>query len=103
MSACLESRRRRHRLPKGSEVMKTHLLPVTLWSAALIGLAPAAAADGPSGPDQPAKAAQFFETKIRPILAGSCVKCHGEKKTRGGLRLDSRAALLEGGDSGPAV
>src|SRR5205823_3785883 len=45
----------------------------------------------------------FFELKVRPVLAGSCVKCHGEKKSSGGLRLDSRDALLSGGDNGPAV
>ncbi|MBI3465073.1 MAG: DUF1553 domain-containing protein [Planctomycetes bacterium] len=45
----------------------------------------------------------FFESKIRPVLAGVCVECHGPKKASGGLRLDSRDALLKGGDSGPAV
>ena len=45
----------------------------------------------------------FFETKVRPVLAGTCVKCHGEKKASGGLRLDSREAMLTGGESGPAV
>src|SRR3954453_11733269 len=44
-----------------------------------------------------------FETKIRPVLAGTCFACHGGKKTGGGLRVDSRAALLEGGDRGPAI
>src|SRR5437764_5086143 len=48
-------------------------------------------------------AEEFFERKVRPILAGTCVKCHGEKKASGGLRLDSREAMLSGGDSGPAV
>jgi mono/diheme cytochrome c family protein len=48
-------------------------------------------------------AAQFFETKVRPVLAENCFSCHGEKKQRGGLRLDSRAAILEGGDRGPAL
>lgn len=48
-------------------------------------------------------AQETFETTIRPILASSCVKCHGAKKQSGGLRLDSRAAMLEGGDTGPAV
>src|SRR5471032_759819 len=45
----------------------------------------------------------FFERKIRPILAGTCFKCHGGEKTNGKLRIDSRAALLKGGRSGPAL
>jgi len=45
----------------------------------------------------------FFEINIRPVLAGSCFKCHGGKKTSHGLRVDSREALLKGGESGPAV
>jgi mono/diheme cytochrome c family protein len=44
-----------------------------------------------------------FERVVRPVLHGTCARCHGAKKASGGLRLDSRAALLEGGDSGPAV
>lgn len=46
---------------------------------------------------------EFFETKIRPVLAANCLDCHGEKKQKMGLRLDSREALLEGGESGPAI
>ncbi|WP_235963783.1 PSD1 and planctomycete cytochrome C domain-containing protein [Tautonia rosea] len=45
----------------------------------------------------------FFEVKIRPVLAESCVTCHGEVKQNGGLRLDSRQAMLDGGVSGPAI
>jgi hypothetical protein len=47
----------------------------------------------------------FFEQKIRPVLVKECYGCHsaGAKKVRGGLRLDTRAALLAGGDSGPAL
>ncbi len=45
----------------------------------------------------------FFEIKIRPILAGTCFPCHGGKKTSAGLRVDSRASLLRGGDTGPAL
>ena len=45
----------------------------------------------------------FFELQVRPILADRCLKCHGASKQEGGLRLDSRKALLSGGDSGPAV
>jgi hypothetical protein len=46
---------------------------------------------------------QFFESKVRPLLATRCFKCHGPKKQQSELRLDSRAALLQGGESGPAV
>jgi cytochrome c553 len=45
----------------------------------------------------------FFEQNIRPILTSQCVKCHGSKKQEAELRLDSRAAMLNGGESGPAV
>jgi hypothetical protein len=48
---------------------------------------------------------QFFEAKIRPVLATHCGKCHAStaEKLRGGLRLDSREGLRLGGDSGPAI
>jgi hypothetical protein len=52
--------------------------------------------------DKPADAA-FFDKQVLPILQQNCFKCHGEGKVRGGLRLTSRANLLKGGDSGPAV
>lgn len=50
----------------------------------------------------------FFESKIRPVLVGECYSCHSAEaatkgKLRGGLLLDSRAAIRQGGDSGPAV
>jgi mono/diheme cytochrome c family protein len=46
--------------------------------------------------------ADFFESRIRPILAANCFDCHTTDK-KGGLRLDSREALLQGGESGPAI
>lgn len=46
---------------------------------------------------------EFFESKIRPVLASACYDCHGAEKQKGGLRLDSRPALRMGGDSGPAI
>lgn len=45
----------------------------------------------------------FFESKIRPTLVNSCLRCHGELKASGELRVDSRDALLKGGESGPAI
>ncbi len=57
-----------------------------------------ARADSPGTAD-----AETFERKVRPIFAVVCLKCHGGAKTSGGLRVDSRAALVAGGDSGPAI
>jgi hypothetical protein len=47
----------------------------------------------------------FFESKIRPVLVKHCYGCHSDdsKKAKGGLKVDTRAALLKGGDSGAAV
>ncbi len=47
----------------------------------------------------------FFESKIRPVLVKHCYECHAadSKKLSGGLLVDSRQGLLEGGESGPAV
>jgi hypothetical protein len=52
---------------------------------------------------EPDERLRHFEQQIRPLLASKCIKCHGEKKQEGGLRLDSREGILSGGDSGPAV
>ena len=48
---------------------------------------------------------RFFREKIRPVLEASCFGCHSATatKVKGGLLLDSREALLRGGDTGPAV
>src|SRR5262245_41511907 len=67
----------------------------------LLALAPAAAAQ--TGPTPSPEAVRFFEARVRPLLAEHCFQCHGEKKQRGGLRLDSREAALAGGDRGPAL
>ncbi len=47
----------------------------------------------------------FFENHIRPVLVEHCHECHSAsaKKLKGGLRVDSRAALIKGGDTGPAI
>ncbi len=45
---------------------------------------------------------QAFEQQVRPILEARCLKCHSGGKAKGGLRLDSREAILKGGDLGPA-
>jgi len=47
----------------------------------------------------------FFESKIRPVLVERCYECHSAEadKIKGGLVLDSRAGVLKGGDTGPAI
>ncbi|MGE3806457.1 MAG: DUF1549 domain-containing protein, partial [Gemmataceae bacterium] len=69
---------------------------VTLWIAHA-GLARAA---DPSPADL-----EFFEKRIRPVLVEHCYQCHSTKakRVRGGLLVDSRAGLLKGGDTGPAL
>lgn len=46
---------------------------------------------------------EFFETQIRPVFADNCISCHGLKKQKAGLRLDSRAALIHGSENGPVI
>lgn len=47
---------------------------------------------------------EFFETRIRPILAQECYECHSEAtKSKGGLLLDTRGGWETGGDSGPVI
>ena len=47
----------------------------------------------------------YFEKKVRPLLVAKCYECHSSSalKLKGGLRLDSRAAMIKGGESGPAM
>ena len=75
-------------------------LPHRPWLLGVVGLfvaSPARAAD------PPAEAVAFFEKEVRPLLVAECQRCHGAKKQESGLRVDSRAALLKGGQGGAAV
>lgn len=44
-----------------------------------------------------------FPDDVAPIFADNCLKCHAEEKQKSGLRLDQRALMLKGGDSGLAT
>jgi mono/diheme cytochrome c family protein len=45
-----------------------------------------------------------FVSEVRPIFEQHCYECHGDKKQKGGLRLDVKSAALKGGDShGPDI
>src|ERR1700730_14985657 len=50
-------------------------------------------------------AIECFEARIRPVLVEHCYRCHSStaKKLKGKLLLDSRAGILKGGESGPAL
>ncbi len=76
------------------------LLRVPLLAMAVLCVAVTAAAD--SVPDL-AAGHEFFETRIRPLLADRCYACHGARKQESGLRLDSLQAMLDGGELGRAV
>ena len=77
--------------------------PMLLRMGLAIGLlvAPAAVAQDPPKPSP--ETLEFFEKKIRPVLAEICFRCHGGQKTSGQLRVDSAEALLKGGETGPAL
>ena len=80
-----------------------------LFLAAVLGTPVTAtrAADEPKPRPRPLPAAApgtiDFQRDIKPILTRTCLTCHGPEKQRGGLRLDSRKAVLEGGNSGPVL
>ncbi len=46
---------------------------------------------------------EYFEKQVRPLLVEHCLKCHGDEKQKGDLRLDSREAALKGGETSPAI
>jgi len=75
-----------------------------LTATILCLLSPLPAFAGPPSPE----GLKFFETKIRPVLVQRCYKCHSanavkNKKLQGELLLDTRAGMLKGGESGPAI
>ena len=70
-------------------------------AALLLVIASAAAGSDAVSPED----AEFFEERVRPLLAARCYECHSDDADRveGALKLDSRAAAFAGGDSGPAI
>ncbi|RMF38729.1 MAG: DUF1549 domain-containing protein [Planctomycetota bacterium] len=76
--------------PSSSWMIAGCLAAVTIWHLPLA-----------RGSDQ--ASIRLFEQEIRPMLLSECIRCHGPRKAEGDLRLDSRDAMLRGGDSGPAI
>jgi mono/diheme cytochrome c family protein len=81
--------------------------PLPLWRRAIVGVATIGVLLGftpiARAADTNADAIAFFENQVRPLLVKACAECHGPTRQRASLRLDSREAVLRGGDSGPAA
>ncbi len=78
------------------------LLTVVGFTLAAAGPVPAADTAKPDPGKLPpaATGAINFARDVQPILAARCVSCHGAEKQKGGLRLDTAAEALKGGDTG---
>ena len=89
-------------LPSGSLAVPSLARASALAYILVVGLASAGCL--PAAEPTPENA-EFFESKIRPILVESCYKCHSVEagKSKGDLRLDTRESLRKGGASGVAV
>ena len=74
---------------------------VCLWAGVIAARQAPGATVAPTPPAGP-QSAEFFESRIRPILVENCYDCHTDEAS-GGLRVDSREALLKGGANGPAI
>src|SRR5688500_1489819 len=57
----------------------------------------------PSQPAADAQLLEFFEAKVRPVLAEHCYSCHGSEKQRDDVRLDARPHLVKPRDEGLVV
>jgi uncharacterized membrane protein len=84
-------------LSHGENFLTEHMpARVRAW----LGIPPAKPAPPPAAP---AGEPTVYAARIVPILTRSCVSCHNPHKIKGGLRLDTYAQLLRGGENGPVV
>jgi hypothetical protein len=82
--------------------MNVRMMRRCAWMVCAAPLALQLAVAAQQAPAGAAQDTDFFETKVRPVLAANCYECHTEMRN-GGLRLDSREAMLKGGRTGPAI
>ena len=82
-----------------------YLLAVTLLGSTFVLATTLVGQDTPEEPAFTPEQLEAFETNIRPLLVRHCYECHSSdsKVVKGGLLLDSRKALLKGGDSGASI
>ncbi len=76
------------------------------WAALLVAVG--GCHTGPSAPTPVDNAIdpatpEFYRHNVRPIFQSYCYRCHGGMNHRGGLNMETHAALMKGGDSGAAI
>jgi mono/diheme cytochrome c family protein len=71
--------------------------------AAMSTAAFAADVDTSKLPPSSTKTGVTYESDIKPIFDATCIKCHGEQKPKGKLRLDSLEGVMKGGHDGKVV
>lgn len=79
------------------------LRPVLAIAAGVLAVCAGPAVAPSHAAETAAAGSPDFVRDIQPIFAESCVECHGPAKQKGGLRLDSRAAAMKGGTTGPSI
>lgn len=78
--------------------------PRLVTALGLVLLASATATAENAAPLDRTAALEFFEKKVRPVLVSNCYTCHSaDTKPSGGLRVDDRTGLLQGGNTGAAI
>ncbi|MEQ2009692.1 MAG: c-type cytochrome domain-containing protein [Limisphaerales bacterium] len=82
--------------------MKRFTIALSLCTGLALAISATAAAKKELPPASK-KAGVTFDKDIKPIFEKACFECHGDKKQKGKLRLDSLAATLKGGENGKAV
>jgi len=90
--------------PKLARIQMNKSVPQLIAVLALTTAALMAGAAEPAKLPPPAENKDLtFVTDIKPIFDKACIECHGPKKKKGDLRLDSRELALKGGEEGPDI
>src|SRR6202011_76382 len=85
--------------PGSAMTRRTHHLAELAVGLPLLLLALAGNSPGQPPLDKEA----VFAERVAPALREHCLECHSPQRSRGGLDLSNRAALLDGGNDGPAI
>ena len=84
-------------------VLRTLVVAVVLLAVAPVRVSAEPADESSNPPSNESALEEYFEKKVRPLLAERCFGCHAINKPKGGLRLDSAVGLAKGSKRGPVV